>query len=64
MTHGEYKSLSRLMVLAAAGVLALGLAGCKPDDASKGPGSSPGGMSKQETPPAPPPTSPDPAQKK
>jgi hypothetical protein len=45
MKHGDDKFLSRMMALAAAGLLALGLAGCNPDNPSKDPG-GPGGMSK------------------
>ena len=47
MEHGQYKSLSRLIVLAATGVMALGLAGCNRDSPNKSP-ADPGGMSKQE----------------
>ncbi len=66
MTSGKSSTLLRLMILAAAGTLALGVAGCDRmgGDKGKSPGSPPsGGMTKQDpsTPPSPPPTTTPPA---
>jgi hypothetical protein len=66
MTPGKSNTLLRLMILASAGALALGIAGCDRmgGDKGKSPGSPPGGgMSKQDpsTPPSPPPTTTPPA---
>ena len=65
MTSGKSSTLLRLMILAAAGTLALGLAGCDrgADKGKPAPGSPPSGMSKQDpsTPPSPPPTTTPPA---
>ena len=68
MTSGKSNPLLRLMILAAASALALGIAGCDRmggDKGKSGPGSAPpgGGMSKQDpsVPPSPPPTTTPPA---
>jgi hypothetical protein len=67
MTSGKSSTLLRLMILAAVGTLALGVAGCDrgADKGKSGPGSTApgGGMTKQDpsTPPGPPPTTTPPA---
>ena len=68
MTSGKSNFLLRLMIVAVAGALALGIAGCDRmggDKGKSGPGSTApgGGMTKQDpsTPPGPPPTTTPPA---